>query len=29
MTNPFDDDNARFYVLINDEGEHSMWPTFA
>ncbi|TLF75370.1 MbtH family protein [Nocardia cyriacigeorgica] len=29
MTNPFDDDNAQFYVLINAEGEHSMWPTFA
>ncbi|WP_280235569.1 MbtH family protein [Nocardia cyriacigeorgica] len=29
MTNPFDDDNAPFYVLINDEGEHSLWPTFA
>ncbi|KAF0848827.1 MbtH family protein [Nocardia caishijiensis] len=29
MTNPFDDDNAQFYVLVNSEGEHSLWPTFA
>ncbi|WP_227997136.1 MbtH family protein [Nocardia australiensis] len=29
MNNPFDDDDAQFYVLINDEGEHSMWPIFA
>ncbi|MBF6075943.1 MbtH family protein [Nocardia beijingensis] len=29
MTNPFDDDNAKFYVLINQEGEHSLWPVFA
>ncbi|MBF6303048.1 MbtH family protein [Nocardia amamiensis] len=29
MTNPFDDDNARFYVLINQEGQHSLWPVFA
>ncbi|MGW4094522.1 MbtH family protein [Nocardia sp. NPDC004750] len=29
MTNPFDDDNAQFYVLINQEGEHSLWPAFA
>lgn len=28
-TNPFDDDNGRFYVLINDEEQHSLWPTFA
>ncbi|WP_194816020.1 MbtH family protein [Nocardia sp. XZ_19_385] len=29
MTNPFDDPDAQFYVLINDEGEHSLWPVFA
>jgi len=29
MRTPFDDDTAEFYVLINDEGEHSLWPTFA
>ncbi|MFI6367287.1 MbtH family protein [Nocardia sp. NPDC050630] len=29
MTNPFDDDDAQFYVLINAEGQHSLWPIFA
>lgn len=29
MTNPFDDDEAEFYVLVNDEGQHSLWPVFA
>ncbi|WP_327110319.1 MbtH family NRPS accessory protein [Nocardia sp. NBC_01730] len=29
MTNPFDDDAAKFYVLINEEGEHSLWPVVA
>jgi MbtH protein len=28
MTNPFEDDNARFHVLINKEGQHSIWPIF-
>lgn len=28
-TNPFDDDNGTFYVLVNDEEQHSLWPTFA
>jgi len=28
MTNPFDDENGTFIVLINDEGQHSLWPTF-
>lgn len=28
-TNPFDDDNGEFIVLINDEEQHSLWPTFA
>lgn len=28
-TNPFDDDNGTFHVLVNDEGQHSLWPTFA
>ena len=27
-TNPFDDDNGTFYVLVNDEEQHSLWPTF-
>ncbi|GAB3896563.1 MbtH family protein [Kibdelosporangium lantanae] len=28
MTNPFEDENGRYYVLVNDEGQHSLWPTF-
>ncbi|GHE72410.1 protein mbtH [Streptomyces longispororuber] len=28
-TNPFDDSEGRFLVLVNDEGQHSLWPTFA
>ena len=27
-TNPFDDENANFFVLVNDEDQHSLWPTF-
>ncbi|GAA4516786.1 MbtH family protein [Nonomuraea ferruginea] len=26
--NPFDDEDGTFYVLINDEEQHSLWPTF-
>jgi uncharacterized protein YbdZ (MbtH family) len=26
---PFDDDNGGFFVLVNDEEQHSLWPTFA
>ena len=26
--NPFDDDDGTFYVLANDEEQHSLWPTF-
>lgn len=29
MTNPFDDEEAEYLVLANDEGPHSLWPTFA
>ena len=29
MTNPFDDEEGRFFVLVNDEGQHSLWPVFA
>lgn len=29
MTNPFDDDSGSFVVLVNDEGQHSLWPVFA
>jgi MbtH protein len=28
-TNPFEDDDANYFVLINDEGQHSLWPVFA
>ena len=28
-SNPFDDDNGTFYVLINGEEQHSLWPSFA
>lgn len=29
MTNPFENDEGRYVVLVNDEGQHSLWPTFA
>ena len=29
MNNPFDDDKGSFLVLVNDEGQHSLWPDFA
>ncbi|MGB8407915.1 MAG: MbtH family protein [Mycobacterium sp.] len=28
-TNPFDDDSGNFLVLVNEEEQHSLWPTFA
>jgi uncharacterized protein YbdZ (MbtH family) len=28
ITNPFDD-KGSFFVLVNDEEQHSLWPTFA
>ncbi|GGZ65363.1 protein mbtH [Streptomyces inusitatus] len=27
--NPFDDDSGLFKVLVNNEGQHSLWPSFA
>ena len=27
--NPFDEDSGSFFVLINDEEQHSLWPTIA
>jgi MbtH protein len=27
--NPFEDESAEFLVLVNDEGQHSLWPSFA
>ncbi|MDT0308389.1 MbtH family protein [Streptomyces sp. DSM 44917] len=29
MSNPFDDAEGVFTVLVNDEGQHSLWPEFA
>ncbi|ONI88797.1 MbtH family protein [Saccharothrix sp. ALI-22-I] len=29
MTNPFDDQDGTFLMLVNDEGQHSLWPEFA
>ncbi|OXM65191.1 MbtH family protein [Amycolatopsis vastitatis] len=29
MSNPFDDQSGTFYVLVNDEGQYCLWPTFA
>ncbi|MEU6072785.1 MbtH family protein [Micromonospora sp. NPDC047074] len=26
MSNPFDDDDAQFHVLVNHEGQYSLWP---
>jgi MbtH protein len=28
VTNPFEDENGVFHVLVNDEGQHSLWPKF-
>ncbi|MFD6325638.1 MbtH family protein [Streptomyces sp. NPDC058442] len=29
MSNPFDDADATYLVLANDESQHSLWPVFA
>ncbi len=29
MTNPFEDQDGRYHVLVNDEEQHSLWPSFA
>ncbi|MFG3052718.1 MbtH family protein [Kitasatospora sp. NPDC048239] len=29
MANPFDDEAGTFLVLVNEEGQHSLWPAFA
>jgi MbtH protein len=26
MTNPFEDDEGQYLMLVNDEGQHSLWP---
>jgi MbtH protein len=28
MTNPFEDENGEFIVLVNEEHQYSLWPTF-
>ena len=28
MLNPFDDEQSEFLVLINDEGQFSLWPAW-
>jgi MbtH protein len=28
MTNPFEDPDGTYHVLINGEGQHSLWPSF-
>jgi len=27
-SNPFEDEQATYFVLINHEGQHSLWPAF-
>jgi MbtH protein len=29
VTNPFEDPDASYFVVVNDEGQHSLWPVFA
>jgi MbtH protein len=29
MTNPFENPEGTFLVLVNDEGQYSLWPAFA
>lgn len=29
MTNPFEDPDASYVVLVNAEGQHSLWPILA
>ncbi|MFH8369990.1 MbtH family protein [Streptomyces sp. NPDC018031] len=29
MTNPFENPDATYLVLVNAEGQHSLWPSFA
>jgi uncharacterized protein YbdZ (MbtH family) len=28
-SNPFDDSDGKFFVLMNDEEQYSLWPAFA
>jgi MbtH protein len=29
VANPFDGEERTFLALVNDEGQHSLWPAFA
>ncbi|ANW21624.1 MbtH family protein [Streptomyces clavuligerus] len=29
MSNPFEDPDGVYTVLVNDENQHSLWPEFA
>jgi MbtH protein len=29
VTNPFEDQDGTYLVLVNDENQHSLWPSFA
>ncbi|GGX36948.1 protein mbtH [Streptomyces malachitofuscus] len=29
MSNPFEDADGVYLVLVNDENQHSLWPEFA
>ena len=28
MPNPFEDEDGEYIVLINEEGQHSLWPAY-
>ncbi|NGO07962.1 MbtH family NRPS accessory protein [Streptomyces sp. HC44] len=28
-THPFEDRDTAYHVLVNEEGQHSLWPAFA
>ena len=28
MTNPFEDESGVYHVLVNEEGQYSLWPSF-
>jgi MbtH protein len=28
VTNPFEDPEGTYLVLVNDENQHSLWPSF-
>lgn len=28
MSNPFEKDDETYLVLVNEEGQHSLWPSF-